>query len=279
MRKRGFIVAVIVAAAPIILSAAAAAQDVYIDDILTRPERFYNRIVTLIGQVQSVATSQGGLSRGSYAIIDDSTTKALTVKTNSLPRKGKIYKITGRLIADPAQASVPVLMENERSSMGGSSITSAVLLIGGTALVILLAVFFVLLSKSGKLGKAGPAARPASAAGASGAAGKTQVFLNLGASLVVEKGADQGKEFPLHTLATLIGRAGARKNEVELADETVSKIQATLRYDNTKKEFTLVNESATNPTTVNGQPVTEPTVVAVGSTIEIGKVVLRLKKG
>ncbi len=280
-------------AVPFCLSLAASAQDVYILDILGHPERFYNRTVTIIGQVQSVQAIQSGTSRGQYTIFDDSTPNPLTVKSESLPKIGKIFTITGTLIADPARVNVPVLMEESRSSPGSSLITTAILIAAAVVFLILLVLLLRYLSRSKTAGHGAPVIRPGQggaatpdmgktirvAPAAEPASAKTQVYLNLGATIVVEKGADAGKEYPLHMLVIGVGRPGARKNDIELTDGTVSKEQATIRYDNIRKEFTLVNESQTNPTRVNGADVAEPVVLADGAGIEMGKTVLRFKKG
>jgi predicted component of type VI protein secretion system len=74
-----------------------------------------------------------------------------------------------------------------------------------------------------------------------------------------------------------IGRPGARKNDIELNDDTVSKQQASIYYDNTKKQFTIKNESTTNPTMVDKNVVTESAALENGSQIEMGKTVLKFK--
>jgi hypothetical protein len=284
------------AAAALLLgtSLAGLAQDIFLRDIYAHPERYYNLPVTVSGTVQAVTANPTGTQRGQYTITDDSSTTPLTVKTERLPKIGETCRISGTLVADPARDNVPLLKEEKRSSSGSSS-TTLLLALAGLALVALLIVLLRVLAKP-KAGRAGapvikPVGKVPSAASsdlaktirvppaaAVEAAAKTQVFLNLGAVLVVEKGADAGKEFPIHTLAAAIGRPGARKNDIELTDGTVSKEQATLRYDNTKKEFSLVNESQTNPTRVNQAEISAPTVIADGAVIEIGKTVLRFKK-
>jgi len=109
---------------------------------------------------------------------------------------------------------------------------------------------------------------------------KMPAFIRLGADIVVEKGTnkDQDKKFPLHQPVTSIGRPGTRKNDIELNDETVSKEQASIYYDKLKKEFSVANESATNPTRVNGRPISSPIILENGALLEIGLTVLRFKK-
>jgi pSer/pThr/pTyr-binding forkhead associated (FHA) protein len=107
---------------------------------------------------------------------------------------------------------------------------------------------------------------------------KTQVFMSLGADLVVEKGPDRGREFTLHLPVTTVGRAGGRRNDVEFADETVSKDQASIYYDSSTKLFSIANESTTNPTKVNGQAISGPTSLDHGALIEMGRTVVRFRK-
>jgi len=278
----------------LVCSLSALAQDLFLVDILGHPERFYNRSVTLTGQVQAVQAIPVGTERGQYTISDESTTNTLTVKTDRLPKIGTTYKIRGMLVADPAQANVPILKEESRSSTGSNS-TMIILVLAGLVFLVLLILLLRLMSKSKAGARSAPVIKPVPhapgagspdlaktirvAPGAEAAAAKTQVFLNLGATIVVDKGPDAGKEFSLHTLSSAIGRPGARKNDIELTDGTVSKEQASIHYDNTKKEFSIVNESQTNPTRVNQVDIAGPTVIADGAVIEIGKTVLRFKKG
>jgi hypothetical protein len=107
---------------------------------------------------------------------------------------------------------------------------------------------------------------------------KTQAYMNLGADLVVQGGDDQGKQYTLHKQETTIGRTGARKNDFELMDDTVSKQQATIFYDIDNKQFFIRNESTTNPTKVNNQIITEPAVLHFDDTIQMGKTLVLFKK-
>ncbi|MBN2246608.1 MAG: FHA domain-containing protein [Candidatus Aminicenantes bacterium] len=102
--------------------------------------------------------------------------------------------------------------------------------------------------------------------------------MSFRAELVVQKGDDQGKQFTLHSRATTIGRTGARKNDIELIDDTVSKEQATILCDVANRQFFINNESTTNATKVNNQIITEMTVLQFGDMIEIGNTVLLFKK-
>lgn len=107
---------------------------------------------------------------------------------------------------------------------------------------------------------------------------KAPVFMNLGAELVVQSGENQGKQFVLNKQETTIGRTGARKNDVELMDDTVSKQQAAIFYDKVNKQFYIRNESTTNQTKVNNRIITEPVVLHFDDMIQMGKTVVVFKK-
>lgn len=274
------------------------ADQEWVSDILVNPSRYWNRTVTVVGQVQAVTANPVGTTRGIYTLLDDSGPNPITVRTNDLPPIGRNYAVTGIIIQDPAQANVPVMKELKRASPGMPSSMKILLFGGGALFLILLIIFIVLLvkpkEKTPVQATIRPSARPASPpapdldkttkmpptvpSASPPAPDKTQVFMSLGAEIIVDKGPDQGKEIALHKQVTTIGRPGARKNDIELSDDTVSKEQASLFYDNTTKQFSLSNESMTNPTKMNGQVVTEALVVKNDDVIEIGKTSLRFKQ-
>lgn len=306
MKRSWLVICLLVVSAPIVLAAAASAEQVWINDILANPARYWNRTVTVIGQVQAVKANPEGTTRGFYTVLDDSCPNPITVRSNELPPLGKSYAITGVIIQDPAAANVPILKEVSRSAPGMASTTLYLLIGAGVVFLVLLITFIVLLTKPKKAAvpatirprpqdtvRPGPRpvtpgpdldkttklpTGPAASAYAAPAPDKTQVFMSLGADLIIEKGPDKGKEITLHKQVMTIGRPGARKNDVELADDTVSKDQASIFYDNTRKLFSIANESATNPTKVNGQIISGPTLIENGALIEMGRTVLRFKK-
>jgi hypothetical protein len=294
---------------PFLVPVAAQAQQVWIVDILTNPARNWNRTVTLVGQVQNVVANPAGTTRGTYTLLDDSCPNTLTVRTNDLPPVGRTFSVTGVVIQDPT-STAPILKELSRAEPGLSSSMLLLLAGAGVLFLALLVVFIVLLMKPKKAAAPQPVqaraqetvrppARPAPAAApappvapampdrttkvapapiAPPPADATQRFVSLGADLVVERGPDKGREFPLHKPVTTIGRPGARKNDVELADDTVSKDQASIYYDHSRRQFSIANESATNPTAVNGAQISGPTLLENGSLIELGRTILRFKK-
>ena len=311
MKKSRAIAVLALLGLSVLLPAALRAEQVWIVDILANPARYWNRTVTLIGQVQNVAANPVGTTRGTYTLLDDSCPTALTVQTKDLPPVGRTYSVTGMIVQDPEKGGAQ-LREVSRSAPGMGQTTLIILIGAGAAFLILLVVLISILSKpKSKAGAAiagetirprpqdtiRPSGRPVAAPAAPvfadpgkttklpsepaftpPAPDKTQVYINLGAEILVEKGPDRGKQFPLHKPVMTIGRPGARKNDIELADDTVSKDQASIYYDNARKTFSIANESATNPTQVNGQTISGPTPLENEAAVEMGRSVLRFKK-
>jgi pSer/pThr/pTyr-binding forkhead associated (FHA) protein len=279
---------------------ALAAQE-WISDILANPSRYWNRNVTVVGDVQAVVANPPGTTRGTYSLLDDSGVVPLTIQTKDLPPIGKTFQVTGVIVQDPNNANAPLMKESKRTSPGLASNMKILLIAGGALFLILLIIFIILLTKP-KTPRApqatvSPAPRPVPPPPAQGPApdkttkipttktvpppptpDKTQVFLSLGVEIIIEKGPDQGKEFALHKQVTMFGRSGARKNEIELKDDTVSKEQCSVYYDSVNKQFTIKNESQTNVTQLNGQLITDPVTLNNGDLIEMGKTVLKFKK-
>ncbi len=286
-------------------------QKLWIVDILSNPSRYWNVQVTIVGEVLNTTPNPVGTSRGTYSLRDDSCTDRypnITVRTKDLPPEGKSFEVTGVVIQDPADATRPVINEIKRTSPGMPATMKYVLIGGGVLFLFLLILFIVLLTKPKAAPKiretARPTVRPAApppearptppttppvteppktrkveappAPAAEPA--ETRAFMSLRAEIKVEKGPDKGEEYTLHKQVTTIGRAGARKNDLELKDDSVSKEQASIFYDNTTKEFSITNESTTNPTMVNQKVLTEATVLKDDDIIEAGETVLRFRK-
>lgn len=308
MKKNIILLAIAMVFATGLISNNAYADQEFIVDILANPARYWNMTVTIVGDVQAVVANPPGTTRGNYTILDDSCPNPMTVQTRDLPPIGKAYQVTGVIVQDPNQANVPILREISRSAPGMSG-TMRLLLYGGGALFLILLIIFIILLAKPKGAKpvqtARPAPRPTQAplpppvpapvsqtrppdpskttkvpttTARPPAPDKTQVFMSLGAEIVVEKGPDQGKDFALHKQVSSIGRAGTRKNDIEVGDDTVSKEQASIYYDAASKVFSINNESLTNPTKLNGAMLTDATQLNDGDKLEMGRTILVFKK-
>ena len=106
---------------------------------------------------------------------------------------------------------------------------------------------------------------------------RTEPFEYTGARLEVDEGPDAGKRLPIGSSNLLIGREGGRRNHLTLTDRTVSLAQASIVRDDA--QFRLVNESKTNRTLVNGEPVHDPIPLEDGAEIRMGATVVRFRLG
>ena len=70
------------------------------------------------------------------------------------------------------------------------------------------------------------------------------------------------------------GRSGRRQNDIELSDTTISREQARFVHEAETSTLRLINESATNQTKVNGQPV-DNAVLKDGDIIQCGATVVK----
>ena len=292
-------------------SGEAYAQEQWIVDILSNPARYWNVSVTVVGQVQNATPNPIGTTRGTYTLIDDSCTDRfpfITVKSKDLPPEGKTFEVTGMVIQDPNNATRPIINEIKRTSPGMTTMMKYILIGGGVLFLFLLIIFIVLLTRPKAAPQIAATARPTVRPPAPAPEprptptaappvveppktrkvptpeeptpepDKTRAFMSLGGEITIEKGPDKDKQFTLHKQVTTIGRAGARKNDIELTDDTISKEQASIFYDNTTREFSISNESTTNPTMVNKKIITESLVLKDNDDIEAGETVLRFKK-
>jgi len=296
MTRRSAIPLIIVAAL-VIGPLPASADQVWINDIQLNPSRYWNTTVTVTGQVVGAVPNPVGTTRGTYTLLDESSQTPITVRTDELPPLGRSYAITGVVLQDP-QTGQLLIKELKRTAPGMANMIKYLLIAGAALFLILLVVFLVLLMRPPKREPVAPAATiaaapataappvsdykttklPASEPGAAPSSDETQAFMSLGAEIVVEKGPDKGKEWPLHKQVTTIGRPGTRKNDIELSDNTVSKEQASITYDSASKQFSISNQSTTNPTMVNKNVISEPVGLDEESVVEMGRTALRFRR-
>lgn len=104
-----------------------------------------------------------------------------------------------------------------------------------------------------------------------------------GLCLKIVRGHNQEQRLPLTSRNVLLGRATAQGEAAEgflfFYEATVSRQHAELRWDDRKKSYLLHQRSQTNKTLVNQHPVDprSPKPLAVGDTIQMGLLVLRLE--
>lgn len=272
---------------------------VLISEILAEPQKYVNATITIKGLVMNVNAEPAGTTRGTYKVTDDSGEQELIVKTKNLPMIGKTFTIVGVVVMD-STTSDPFIKELSRKVPASLFIYIA---IGAAVLLILVIVLLVITLGSSKKAKSKPVAQPVvgstikptispstvvssaatsvtpkfsdktvivqpgKSAGVTG--NETIVALSVRAELIGITGKDSGKRFMLLKAVTTIGRGGGRTNDIELSESTVSREQAKITFDQNNKVFTLINESITNPSKVNGEQVSSK-VLADNDEIEFG---------
>ena len=283
------------------------AAGVWIEDVLAAPQRYWNRVVIFEGQATAVQADPVGTTRGYYLLVDESGDTGIRVRSSDLPAPGRMYRVEGQIVQDPNNASSPLVQELQRSDVGRPAWLLPVIVASSLlALGLLVALVMTLvrgreapvepMTVSGSLFTPLPAAPPPPMPGGdprgAGAASmvtqkftpsggsladKTQVFRHLGGMLVVTSGPDLGKEVPIGTTPYLIGRRGGRKNNLDLSDSTVSRKQARILHNDATGRFSVINESETNQTAVNGSPV-DAHELRDGDVISAGATAIEFRK-
>jgi Inner membrane component of T3SS, cytoplasmic domain len=231
-----------------------ATDAVGIGTLRTRPADFWRRTVRVVGVARDVGKNR-------YALVDRGG-ESVTIQAAQPPRDGAEVLVVAIVGQDPENARNPLLVELDREAMRRSvrSVLFALLVVlvasaSGIALVV---------STDRRLRRATLAQQ-----GGSSAPVDASPLLRL----EVVQGPDQGKVFELEGSEVTIGRPGDRSNRVALSDMTISRTQGRVVRDD--KRFVFQNESATNPSRINGQAVTRG-VLAAGDRIEMGETVLRV---
>lgn len=96
-------------------------------DILTTPNKYWNKSVLLRGHVRSVAANPPGTNRGSY-VLRDSSDCDITILTDDLPAPGKLLRITGTVEQVSQDQRVPMVRESRRllvSAVGGAPVAES----------------------------------------------------------------------------------------------------------------------------------------------------------
>ena len=305
------------AALLLVVSAVPVMAQEWIADIKAAPNRFVNREVTVVGQVMSTASNPVGTTRGIYILVDDSDPAGIGVRTRELPAPGLEFSVTGIVTQDPQSGAYLITESSRTAASRPAWLFPVLISLSVIVLVLIVMLVRSLSGSGRakpaaataeaaqtvrpSAPPAAPTVRPAPAppasvsgpvsasspgAGDPGAGEQTEVidsseatevFRSLGASLVVTAGPDSGKEYPIGKDTTLIGRSGRRANDVELTDSAVSREQAKVMHNAETGTFTLVNESKTNPSHVDGVSV-DAKQLEDGAVIEIGKTTMTFTK-
>lgn len=105
-----------VSALPVSPVPAGPAVDALVADILMNPQRYWNRAVRLTGDVQGTVANPPGTTRGTYTLLDESTSTPMTVRSADLPPVGRTFAVVGVVTPDPATGQ-PFLKETSRTAI------------------------------------------------------------------------------------------------------------------------------------------------------------------
>lgn len=107
-------------------------------------------------------------------------------------------------------------------------------------------------------------------------------MFSCGLQVRVSQGPDKGRTFPLDSAEITIGRARTPGDRapgwVLLNDPQTSRIHADLQWNYEGNHYLLLHRSDTNPTEINGQPVTEPVVLKIGDHVRLGSTILDIQQ-
>ena len=107
-------------------------------------------------------------------------------------------------------------------------------------------------------------------------------MFSCGLQVRISSGPDKGRTFPLDCAEITIGRARTPGDRapgwVLLNDPQTSRIHADLQWDFEAKNYKLIHRSDTNPTEVNGAPVTGEVVLKIGDHVRVGSSILDIQQ-
>lgn len=99
--------------APAAMAQPARAMDLIVD-VLTRPNKFWNKTVTLKAHVVSVKPDPPGTNRGTY-LFRDSSDRDIDVQATDLPAVGTEFFVYGTVLQLTIDTKVPVVHEDARA--------------------------------------------------------------------------------------------------------------------------------------------------------------------
>jgi pSer/pThr/pTyr-binding forkhead associated (FHA) protein len=92
------------------------------------------------------------------------------------------------------------------------------------------------------------------------------------ASLIIEKGKNEGYCYPLGQRTTVIGRAESLL--VQILDEKVSRKHMQIRYDTASQTYVAIDMHSKHGVFVNNLKITDDTILKDGDHIQIGDTTL-----
>jgi len=149
----------------------------------------------------------------------------------------------------------------------------------GAGFFILIMIVIIIYIKSGKRSnRSGKNVTNDSENNSLNVVDQPKVFNPVSALLVITNAKEKGKSFMITKEFTKIGRIGSRENDILIADDTMSRQQATIIYDPGKDQFSLKNDSRSNPTILNKKIVSGSMILQHNDNLKMGKIRFVFKK-
>lgn len=233
-----------------------------VEEIIGNPMRYDDVRVKVIGEVTKVESDPASPT-GIIYTVQDSTNQVIRVKASAPPLLNSRVYVVGTVTQEDG-ASKPYLVELKHGDPG----PALPLLLGAGGILIVAALvlsYFIFVPKPVLPKKQQSAGEPE----VERQPIITQVFRDDPvAVLIAVAGPHKGETFNLYSGANTIGRDD--NQTVQLSeDSTISRSHARIAAGN--GGLTLINESTTNPTRIDGQEVverelTDGDIIQVGST-------------
>ena len=115
-------------------------QNLYVNDVLRNPSRYYNTMVEIEGDVTGVTPGTTTITSGTYKLTDELGSE-IQVHTRELPALGKHFVVKG-VVSEDVTTSIPYLRELKR---GGNFLTigliAAIVVFVGLVVALILIAF------------------------------------------------------------------------------------------------------------------------------------------
>ncbi|MCK5220287.1 MAG: FHA domain-containing protein [Candidatus Aminicenantes bacterium] len=151
-------------------------------------------------------------------------------------------------------------------------LSSRYIIIGAGFFVLFMIVIIIYIKSGKRSSRSGKNATNDSENNSLNVHDQPKVFNPVSALLVITNSKEKGKSFMITKEFTKIGRSGNRENDILIVDDTMSRQQATIIYDPAKDQFSLKNDSKSNPTILNKKIVSGSMILQHNDNLKMGKI-------
>ncbi len=244
-----------------------------INDITLEHE---SQVVKLKGKVIATEPKDPDLPdlEGTYTLKDEYS-GSIKVWTEKLPNAGEYVTIKGTVAVDQDG----MLMIRQQPPSLVDLYLKYVVIVAVAAVVILLVVLIILTGRSKQVEPVSviPGVQPEAAKSETtpaSAAGPTEKLIEPRAAMLITEGAYAGKTYNITKADIVIGRGDECDIQLPESDTSVSRQHVRIKHAN--KQYTMINESETNPAKINGEAIASK-VLEDGDEIQLGNTKIQFK--